>query len=173
MTRLSSLRDPDGTGLVQHFYNHPLIYCPFSGDYVPSAGLKAGSLMITRGRNLPSYLPSSSFALALMDMTARGPQATLAEASPVTLESIRANIGAIENPAVQRAMQGDKGDVYGILCHHTAGAKTLNMPSLNTILQGRPDLPGPLAHLGLGRDGTYYVIAAGRCNHVGAGTWKA
>ena len=68
--------------------------------------------------------------------------------------------------------QGDMGAVYGILCHHTAGARTLNMPSLNTVVQGRPDLPGPLAHLGLGRDGTFYVIAAGHCNHAGAGSWK-
>ncbi len=67
---------------------------------------------------------------------------------------------------------GDMGALYGILCHHTAGAQTLNMPSLNTLVQGRPDLSGPLAHLGLGRDGTYYVIAAGRCNHAGAGSWK-
>lgn len=67
---------------------------------------------------------------------------------------------------------GDMGVVYGILCHHTAGAKTLNMPSLHTLVEGRPDLTGPLAHLGLGRDGTFYVIAAGRCNHAGAGTWN-
>jgi N-acetyl-anhydromuramyl-L-alanine amidase AmpD len=46
------------------------------------------------------------------------------------------------------------------------------MPSLNTIMNGRPDLSGPLAHLGLGRDGTFYVVAAGRCNHSGAGVWN-
>ena len=27
-------------------------------------------------------------------------------------------------------------------------------------------------NLGIGRDGTYYVIAAGRCNHAGKGSWK-
>ena len=46
------------------------------------------------------------------------------------------------------------------------------MPSMNTLLNGRPDLPGPLAQLGIGRDGTYYVIAAGRCNHAGKGSWQ-
>jgi hypothetical protein len=46
------------------------------------------------------------------------------------------------------------------------------MPSLDTLVQGRSDLPGPLAQLGLGRNGTYYVIAAGRCNHAGAGFWR-
>jgi peptidoglycan hydrolase-like protein with peptidoglycan-binding domain len=43
------------------------------------------------------------------------------------------------------------------------------MPSLNILINGRSDLPGPLAQLGLGRDGTYYVIAAGRANHAGRG----
>jgi hypothetical protein len=68
--------------------------------------------------------------------------------------------------------QGDVGRTLGVLCHHTAGPKNGNMPSLDTIIHGRPDLNGPLAQLGLGRDGTYYLIAAGRCNHAGAGTWR-
>src|SRR5262249_28298069 len=51
--------------------------------------------------------------------------------------------------------------------------RTGNMPSLQTIINGRPDLLGPLAQLGLGRDGTYYIIAAGRCNHAGAGSWQS
>jgi peptidoglycan hydrolase-like protein with peptidoglycan-binding domain len=67
---------------------------------------------------------------------------------------------------------GDIGDVFGVICHHTAGPKQLNMPSLKTIINGRPDLSGPLAQLGLGRDGTFYVIAAGRCNHAGPGMWN-
>jgi peptidoglycan hydrolase-like protein with peptidoglycan-binding domain len=45
------------------------------------------------------------------------------------------------------------------------------MPSLQLLIDGRPDLAGPLAQLGLGRDGTFYVIAAGHCNHAGAGIW--
>jgi N-acetyl-anhydromuramyl-L-alanine amidase AmpD len=47
------------------------------------------------------------------------------------------------------------------------------MPSLGIVRDGRPDLPGPLSQLGLGRDGTFYVIAAGRCNHAGAGEWQS
>jgi peptidoglycan hydrolase-like protein with peptidoglycan-binding domain len=64
------------------------------------------------------------------------------------------------------------GPIVGVICHHTAGPKTGNMPSLNTLIDGRPGLPGPLAQLGLGRDGTYYVIAAGKANHAGAGSWQ-
>jgi peptidoglycan hydrolase-like protein with peptidoglycan-binding domain len=68
--------------------------------------------------------------------------------------------------------RGDVGPTLGVLCHHTAGPRNGNMPSLDTLIRGRSDLPGPLAQLGLGRDGTYYVIAAGKCNHAGIGSWK-
>jgi N-acetyl-anhydromuramyl-L-alanine amidase AmpD len=72
----------------------------------------------------------------------------------------------------------DVGATLGIICHHTAGSRTGNMPTLDMLIKGRPGdndvaaLPGPLAQLGLGRDGTFYVVAAGRCNHAGAGIWK-
>ncbi len=66
----------------------------------------------------------------------------------------------------------DMGVVRGVMCHHTAGAATGNMPSLGIVTKGRPDLRGPLSQLGLGRDGTYYVIAAGKAQHAGRGTWQ-
>jgi len=70
----------------------------------------------------------------------------------------------------------DVGNIVGVICHHTATPdplrKRLNMPTLTTLIQGRSDMPGPLAQLGLGRDGTYYVVAAGLCNHAGPGAWK-
>jgi hypothetical protein len=67
---------------------------------------------------------------------------------------------------------GDVGTIQGVICHHTAGPKAGNMPSLRTLINGRSDLPGPLAQLGLGRDGTYFVIAAGRANHAGKGSFQ-
>ncbi len=111
------LKDPGGTGLVTHFYNHPLVYSLFSGEYVPNPKLNTGVLSLTKGRNLPSYIPSRNFAVALMDMAARGPQATgsTASAKPVTLDAIRSNLGSLENPAVQRALlialDGADGDL--------------------------------------------------------------
>lgn len=61
------------------------------------------------------------------------------------------------------------GAPSGILVHHTATSSRApgNYPTLNVILRGHGSLPGPLSQLGLGRDGTVYVIAAGRCNHAG------
>ena len=56
----------------------------------------------------------------------------------------------------------------GVLCHHTATTKaTSDTNVIRLLVNGRSDLPGPLCHLGLGRDGTVYVIAAGRANHAG------
>jgi peptidoglycan hydrolase-like protein with peptidoglycan-binding domain len=46
------------------------------------------------------------------------------------------------------------------------------MPTLHLLVEGRADLAGPLAQLGLGRDGTFYVIAAGLCNHAGTGAFE-
>lgn len=62
------------------------------------------------------------------------------------------------------------GPVKGILCHDTASRIGSN--TLPAILHGRPDLPGPLAHLYLAVDGTFTVVAAGHCNHAGAGNWQ-
>ena len=63
---------------------------------------------------------------------------------------------------------GPMAGVKTIVCHHTAGPETGNMPSLGVINDGRLGLPGPLSHLGLARDGAVYVIAAGLAYHAGA-----
>ena len=67
---------------------------------------------------------------------------------------------------------GPMGDPKGVILHHTAGGRGGNMPSLGTITKGRPDLAGPLCNYGLGRDGTVYVVAAGRAYHAGPGKWQ-
>lgn len=59
----------------------------------------------------------------------------------------------------------------GVLGHHTAGAKTGNLPSLAIVRDGRPDLDGPLANLMLSRAGVFVPIAAGRAWHAGAATY--
>src|SRR5688500_8773210 len=68
---------------------------------------------------------------------------------------------------------GEMGTVRGVICHHTASPRRgRNMPWLNSVRDGRSVLAGPLSQLGLGRDGTFYVIAAGRWNHAGSGFWN-
>lgn len=60
--------------------------------------------------------------------------------------------------------------------HHTAGPASGATPSLNTCINGRPDLEGPLCNVMQSRepDGRdiAYVVAAGRANHAGSGGWQ-
>lgn len=61
----------------------------------------------------------------------------------------------------------------GVLVHHT-GAKdrTANVPSLRTVLEGRPDLDPPLCQVLMARNQDCYVTAAGKSNHAGVGIWQ-
>lgn len=61
-----------------------------------------------------------------------------------------------------------------IVNHHTGtpASRKGDYPTLNVVRDGRSDLPGPLSQFGGGRDGTIYVIAAGKANHAGKGAWK-
>ena len=83
-----------------------------------------------------------------------------------------AGLRVAEQPGFRTRGRGDVGVIKGVICHHTAGSRTGNMPSLGVVTNGRADLPGPLSQLCLGRDGTFFVVAAGRANHAGAGNWQ-
>ena len=91
-----------------------------------------------------------------------------------------ADLKVAEHPGWRSRGHGDVAHIRGVICHHTAGAPASRgvMPSLSTLVTGRAAstnakaLPGPLSQLGLARDGTWIVIAAGRANHAGKGQWK-
>jgi hypothetical protein len=101
------LNDPKAEGLADSFFNHPLIYCLFSGEYKPDKSARRPG-MFASGGNLPSYVPAKNFALALMDMAARGPNTEsvgdLQSAPVVSLDAIRSNVSKLQNPKVQRAV---------------------------------------------------------------------
>ena len=80
----------------------------------------------------------------------------------------KTNLEVIEVPGWETRGRGEMSDVRAVVCHHTATLnRTADMPSLDILINGRPDLAGPLSHFGLSRSGKVYVIAAGRCNHAG------
>jgi hypothetical protein len=89
---------------------------------------------------------------------------------PEVLEN--AGLKVAEQPGWLTRGHGPMATVRGVVCHHTAGPRTGNMPSLRVVTNGRPGLSGPLSQLCLGRDGTYFVVAAGRATHAGPGIWK-
>ena len=65
----------------------------------------------------------------------------------------------------------DSFDPRGGVDHHTAGSNNGNAPSLDVCTNGREGLSGPLCNTLQGFDGTQYVIASGRANHAGEGSW--
>ena len=60
----------------------------------------------------------------------------------------------------------------GVVWHHTATGPNWSDASVAALLRdGRRDLVGPLAHVGVERDGTWVIVALGRTNHNGYGLW--
>lgn len=62
-----------------------------------------------------------------------------------------------------------------IVIHHTAtpASASGDYPSYNIVFNGRSDLPGPLAQLGVGRSGKVYTFSNGIAYHAGVvkSTW--
>lgn len=87
-----------------------------------------------------------------------------------------AGLRVVEVPGWQTRGRGEMTSVQGVIDHHTAGASYGSVfeigdpiyPSLPVVRDGRTGLPGPLSQLGLARDGSVLVIAAGVSNHAGA-----
>jgi hypothetical protein len=64
-------------------------------------------------------------------------------------------------------------DVTLVVCHHTATGPRVSDEAVARLLrEGRSDLAGPLAQLGLRRDGTFDLICAGKANHNGYGVGR-
>jgi hypothetical protein len=77
------LQEPSGAGvtLVEKLYKHPLIYGLYKGTYDPK--MIKDNKYKTRS-NLPSYIPSKNFALALMDLVLPANPAGVPQSSGAT-----------------------------------------------------------------------------------------
>jgi hypothetical protein len=100
------LHEEKGTGLLKALYEHPLVSGLFKGKYDPE-----------KTRNLPSYIPARSFALALMDIVLPGQAntpsgaagAAVSQPAPPAgssnpLKPLRDAVGNIANTEVRRAL---------------------------------------------------------------------
>jgi hypothetical protein len=83
------LNDPDGSNLVKKVYDHGMISSLFKGNYDPKARDKT---------NLPSYIPSRNFALAILGVLVPDSSAT------DSMASFREAVGKIENARVKNAL---------------------------------------------------------------------
>lgn len=88
----------------------------------------------------------------------------------------KSGLRVVEVAGWQTRGHGGMTAARGVVCHWTATPDTTypleSYPSMGIVTNGRSDLPGPLANLGLGRDGTVFVIAAGLAYHAGTGYWS-
>ncbi|WP_203718306.1 peptidoglycan recognition protein family protein, partial [Asanoa siamensis] len=80
-----------------------------------------------------------------------------------------AGVRVVEQGDWRNRMVSGSFNPIGVLWHHTAfnsGASNPH-PALNTVINGRPDLRGPLCHALVDYNGVFHLISAGRANHAG------
>jgi hypothetical protein len=65
-----------------------------------------------------------------------------------------------------RNHKGAWGPINGVMIHHTGGGPD---GAVAYCYDGSAVLPGPLCHGVITKDGTVYIISAGRANHAGGG----
>ncbi|GHG45559.1 peptidoglycan-binding protein [Streptomyces griseocarneus] len=63
--------------------------------------------------------------------------------------------------------KGPWGPMHGVVVHHTVSSGT--MSSVDLCYDGYDELPGPLCHGVIVKDGTVYLVGNGRSNHAGLG----
>jgi hypothetical protein len=71
-----------------------------------------------------------------------------------------------------RNSKGAWGGVNGFIWHHTGADVDVDDAkgyASGTLYRGLADLPGPLCHFSIGKDGTVYLVGWGRANHAGGG----
>jgi hypothetical protein len=66
-----------------------------------------------------------------------------------------------------RNSKGKWGPVNGVMIHHTVTKGTAN--TVEICRKGYADLPGPLCHGVIAKDGKVHVVGYGRANHAGLG----
>lgn len=66
-----------------------------------------------------------------------------------------------------REGHGAWGPMHGVMIHHTVTRGTQN--TVDICRNGHANLPGPLCHGVIAKDGTVYLVGYGRANHAGLG----
>lgn len=82
-----------------------------------------------------------------------------------------AGVPVVEEPGWRDRGTGGSFEARGIMLHHDASPAGQTSNGVDVIRDGRPGLSGPLSQLWLDFDGTWWVVAAGRANHAGEGSW--
>ncbi len=80
-----------------------------------------------------------------------------------------AGLQVVEQGDWRNRMRSGSFSPIGVLWHHTASTSSATnpAPTLNTVINGRPDLAGPLCHALVDYHGRFHLISGGRANHAG------
>ncbi|MGW3724138.1 N-acetylmuramoyl-L-alanine amidase [Streptomyces sp. NPDC000851] len=70
-------------------------------------------------------------------------------------------------PTHNRNSKGPWGPVHGVMIHHTVTSGTAR--TVEICRNGYTELPGPLCHGVIAKNGTVHLIGYGRANHAGLG----
>ncbi|WP_405408899.1 holin [Streptomyces decoyicus] len=91
--------------------------------------------------------------------------------SSALVKALRAEgVNVVEHPGWRshnRAGHGPWGPVHGVVIHHTVTTGTA--ASVDICWDGYNDLPGPLCHGVVDKEGTVHLVGNGRANHAGTG----
>ena len=104
------LKDQSGQALVRNLYNHPIVSSLFRGDYPDKLvnrlfKRKDAWQRVPFRSHLPAYIPAANFAVALLDIAARGLPSQDISDRELTLERAREHLEAhIKQPNVRRAV---------------------------------------------------------------------
>ena len=106
--------------LAARLYQHPLVSSLYEGPYPAAPAQSSDRFVALRwvkatvsswrsghdATNLPAYIPARSFALALLDLAARGSVGTAQAGgqAPLSIESVRAGAGGLHDARVERAL---------------------------------------------------------------------
>lgn len=84
-----------------------------------------------------------------------------------------AGVAVVEHDGWLSRSRSGRFSPRGVLVHHTGAGEDSALVDL--CIRGRADLPGPLCHVVLTRDGAWHLIAGGLANHAGNGAlpWDA
>lgn len=100
------LVDRKGQGLARDVYTHPLVAGMYKDEYEAKVHTTR-RWPLARGHDLPSYIAPRHFALALMDIAARGPidanRTAPAPTQTLSLAGIKANLSSLP-PEIQRVV---------------------------------------------------------------------
>lgn len=168
-------RFPDWrTGVRAHMHHlhlyakGPLEPTPDPRHFASIAGT-ATSVEALSGRWAPSSTYHESIVAYVQEMTAMPKFLTWL---PDVLRDAGVDVYVMPGAETRSTTEAGLGSIRGIVWHHTATSTAWADGHVAALLRdGRRDLPGPLAQVGIERDGTWVIVALGRCNHNGYGVW--